>query len=82
MDITTAAGPAATASAPDSGGTNYDDGTGDLVGGVDRLGSLGTDYWGRSTEFTEDDAGVEAPGVSFSISIDTDVPPPVETEDE
>lgn len=43
MDLTTAAGPV---NSLDGSGTNYDDGAGDLLSGVDRLGDLGTFHWG------------------------------------
>ena len=49
LDMATAAGPAA--GAPMSGGTNYADDGGALLAGLDKYGSLGTDYWGRGTEF-------------------------------
>ena len=45
MDLKTAAGPGAR-----SGGTSYADDPGDLLDGLGRLGSLGTDQWGRSTD--------------------------------
>ncbi|SBW00450.1 hypothetical protein KL86DPRO_11786 [uncultured delta proteobacterium] len=46
MEIETAAGPAVAAHSADSSGTGeYADGAGELLGGVDRLGSLGTDQW-------------------------------------
>ncbi len=60
MDISTAAGP--TAAAPGSGGTNYEDYSGELLGGVDTLGTLGTDQWGngastlRVDDFVADDS--------------------------
>ncbi len=46
MDLSTAAGPSGASS---SGAGAYDDNSGDLLGGLDRLGSLGTDFWGRNT---------------------------------
>ena len=53
IDLITAAGPGA-GSGSDSGGSGeYDDDSGSLLAGIDRLGSLGTLYWGRSTSFTE-----------------------------
>lgn len=51
MDITTAAGPAQTSST--SGLSAYDDAAGSLLGGTDRLGSLGTDQWGQSSQQPE-----------------------------
>lgn len=59
LDITTAAGPAQSSSS--SGLGAYDDGTGSLLGGTDRLGSLGTDQWGRTTGQQETDAGLLTP---------------------
>ncbi len=47
LDIATAAGPAQSSSS--SGAGDYDDSTGSLLGGTDRLGSLGTDQWGSQT---------------------------------
>jgi hypothetical protein len=49
MDLSTAAGPTASASAESSGMREYADDPGALVDGVDRLGSLGTDFWNRNT---------------------------------
>ena len=49
LDISTAAGPGA-AGPPPGSGTNYADDTGSLMGGVDKLGQLGTDYWSSATE--------------------------------
>ena len=68
MDLSTAAGPAAQASPP-GGGTSYDDDGGALIGGIDRLGSLGTDYWGRATEVAEQLRGIEVPGGSFNLGV-------------
>ncbi len=49
IDVTTAAGPAP--SAPPSGGEGeYADGAGDLIGGLDRLGSLGSTHWDGATK--------------------------------
>ena len=53
IDITTAAGPAPTATPPSSGEGEYADGAGDLIGGLDRLGSLGTDQWSGSMRTAE-----------------------------
>ncbi len=53
IDITTAAGPTPTATPPSSGEGEYADGAGDLLGGVDRLGSLGSNQWSRSTSAAE-----------------------------
>ena len=53
IDITTAAGPTPTATPPSSGEGEYADGAGDLLGGVERLGALGSDQWSRSTNAAE-----------------------------
>ncbi|MDL2209528.1 hypothetical protein LJC26_01835 [Desulfovibrio sp. OttesenSCG-928-O18] len=34
----------------DSGGTNYSDESGSLIGGIDRLGALGTSYWDHESQ--------------------------------
>ena len=73
MDLTTAAGPAAS-SATGSGLSSYADDPGSLIGGIDRLGSLGTFYWDRSTEVPEDYIGAtELPGGTFLFDITSDV---------
>ena len=75
LDMATAAGPGQGQS-PDSGGTNYNDAPGDLIGGVDKYDKLDTDYWGRETEQDDIYTGLgndEAGGGSFA--------PPVENED-
>ena len=47
IDVSTAAGPSAS---PTSSGVNsYEDGAGDLLTGVDTLGSLGTNQWANQT---------------------------------
>ncbi|MCL1939151.1 MAG: hypothetical protein FWG04_00625 [Desulfovibrionaceae bacterium] len=70
LDMTTAAGPAA--AAPPGGGTNYADDPGNLMGGLDKFGMLGTDYWGRSTEPTPEMEGVrEVPGGIFNFDVST-----------
>ena len=56
LDISTAAGPAA-AGPPPGSGTSYADDTGSLMGGLDKFGMLGTDYWTRGTEVAELGAG-------------------------
>lgn len=67
LDMSTAAGPGQpTAQAPDSGGTSYADGAGALIGGVDKYGKLGTDYWGRNTEVSEEAFGLSADGGGLS----------------
>ncbi len=70
MDLSTAAGPAA--ASPTSGGTSYDDDAGNLIGGLDKLGTLGTDYWNRSTEVASSDRLLEIPGGSFDVGVETD----------
>lgn len=59
VDISTAVGPSP--ASPTSGLGAYDDNTGSLLGGTDRLGSLGTDQWGRTTGQQETDAGLLTP---------------------
>ena len=49
-DLLTAAGPGAGAGAPGSGAGEYADDPGALINGVDRLGDLGTIYWGYGSE--------------------------------
>lgn len=56
VDISTAAGPQPGAS--DSGGAGeYSSDAGSLLDGVERLGSLGTEHWGRSAETVETATG-------------------------
>ena len=75
LDMNTTAGPAA--AAPPGSGANYADDPGSLLSGVDKLGMLGTDYWGRSTEPTLEMRGearvgeVEMPGGSFNFDVST-----------
>ncbi|WP_027187982.1 Calx-beta domain-containing protein [Desulfovibrio cuneatus] len=72
MDLSTAAGPAARP--PSSGGTSYEDSAGSLIGGTDRLGSLGTDGWGNSLSQPEQGIGtLEVPGGTFSFDASSDV---------
>ncbi|MDL2210383.1 hypothetical protein LJC26_06225 [Desulfovibrio sp. OttesenSCG-928-O18] len=52
-DLLTAAGPGAGAAAGSGGAGEYADDAGSLIDGIGRLGSLGTDYWGRDTEAPE-----------------------------
>ena len=66
LDITTAAGPAAS-SPPGSGGT-YDDNAGALISGVTRLGSQGTIYWDRATETPDMTPPGHIPGGIFSLA--------------
>ncbi len=56
MDVSTAAGPSQ--SSASSGLGAYDDAAGNLLGGTDRLGSLGTDQWGGSTRQVETAIGI------------------------
>ncbi len=72
MDLATAAGPGA--GAPGSGGEgSYADDPGALLGGIDKLGSLGTVFWDRATEAPEIIRGpladTGAPGLAPGISI-------------
>ena len=66
MDLSPAAGPK-TPGTPGGGAGEYSDDPGALVEGIDRLGSLGTSYWDRSTESPEDFSG--DPGVRLIPSI-------------
>ena len=51
LDLTTAMGPES--APPSSGAGEYQGDQGDLLGGLDRLGSLGTEQWERNTEAPE-----------------------------
>ncbi len=81
IDITTAAGPVP--SAPPSGGEGeYSDGAGDLLGGVDRLGSLGTDQWAGTLKAAETPVavarGLDAGGPDAGPDVrPTPVEPPI-----
>jgi len=57
IDLETAAGPATGGNADSGGSGEYDDDSGVLVNSIDRLGSLGTLYWGKSTDVTEFPSG-------------------------
>ena len=48
IDISTSAGPESAPTPPSSGEGEYADGAGDLINGLDRLGSLGTDQWAET----------------------------------
>jgi len=79
LDISTAEGATAPGTTP-SGGASYADDSGDLLGGVDRLGSLGTDFWTRSTETAElfaatRGAGAAAPAAPAVPSVPGPVTP-------
>ncbi len=69
VNLITTAGPEA--SRPSSGGTNYNDDPGDLIDGIERLGSLGTDYWTRETGTVviADETAADLPGVPPAIFI-------------
>jgi hypothetical protein len=67
LDMSTAAGPTAAGPTPGSG-TSYADDSGSLMGGVDKFGMLGTDYWSRATE-----PGLEAAGTGTDATV---TPPP------
>ena len=73
VGFSTAAGPAPAPSAPPSSGEGaYTDDPGLLLNGVDRLGSLGTVYWGRDSEVPERQWGLlERPGGDFSVDVVT-----------
>ena len=69
MDLETAAGPNAASRADGSGGSGeYADDAGALVDGIDRLGSLGTDYWARGTEVSPP---LQANAVTAGLSAET-----------
>ena len=74
LDLSTAAGPAA-GPPPGGRGSSYADDAGSLMGGVDKYGMLGTDYWGRGTNTGLDAQGLlgnaqEVPGIdSFGFSV-------------
>ncbi len=81
MDMSTAAGPAAASAAPSSGSGEYADDAGRLIDGVDRLGSLGTMQWNRSTETPEyRQAPLPAPTAAAETGTpEGDGPAPVES---
>ncbi len=70
-DLLPAAGPdgGQAATPPGSGGGEYDDGSGAMTDGVNRLGTLGTILWDRATETPEAQFGGEA------FTAGTDTPP-------
>ncbi|SBW01179.1 hypothetical protein KL86DPRO_11912 [uncultured delta proteobacterium] len=68
----TAAGPGAGAGAPGSGSGEYADDPGALIDGIDRLGSLGTIYWGYDYEVPEQYLD-ENPSGGGSLSVITDL---------
>ncbi|MDL2272576.1 hypothetical protein LJC23_06040, partial [Desulfovibrio sp. OttesenSCG-928-I05] len=72
FDISTAAGPAGGQGNPSSGSGEYSDDPGAAVNGINRIGMLGTDYWGRATEIPEIYNGVQAGG-TFNFGVDTDL---------
>ena len=59
LDLTTAAGPNATP-VSSSGVGDYADGSGSLVGGLERFGSLGTDYWSGAGPTVENPLSVSS----------------------
>ncbi len=78
-DLLTRAGPAAGSGSPSSGSGEYADDAGNLLGGVDRLGSLGTIHWNRQAEVSEEyflpalDPG--APSIDIGVIVPDDAPP-------
>lgn len=72
FDLSTAAGPAGGQANPSSGSGEYADDPGAAVNGINRIGMLGTDYWGRATEIPEVYSGVQAGG-TFNFGVDTDL---------
>ena len=73
MDLTTAAGGQSNSTTGDSGSGDYSDDAGALIGGIGRLGALGTFYWNRSTEVSEEYKSIEFPGGEFSLNGQTDL---------
>ena len=61
FDISTAAGPSASA-ASSSGAGSYADDSGSLLDGVNRMGSLGTDQWSRGTQTLQRIEGLSTVG--------------------
>ena len=73
-DLLTAAGPGAGAGAGSGGSGEYADDPGALVDGINRLGSLGTIFWGYETEVPEVYSGGEYPSGSGAWSVTTTLP--------
>ncbi|MDR2488294.1 MAG: hypothetical protein LBD42_02150 [Desulfovibrio sp.] len=67
FDLTTAAGPGG-GGGGGSGSGEYRDDAGNLIGGIDRFGKLGTDFWGRGVERPETYVHREEPGGEFGLS--------------
>ena len=74
LDMTTAAGPGGGAGGAGSGSGDYRDDAGNLIGGIDRFGKLGTDFWGRGSEVPDPWIGDERPGGTFGFDTWTDDP--------
>lgn len=68
MDLTTAAGAVPT---NEGNGTNYNDAAGELVGGLERLGSLGNFQWGHNED--------TSPRSDFSVFSATGTPADTDT---
>ncbi len=69
-DLLTAAGPGAGAAAGGGGAGDYADDAGSLIGSIDRLSALGTDYWSRTTAAPEFALGdPEVPGGTVDVSV-------------
>ena len=78
IDITTAAGPAPTAAPPSSGEGDYADGAGELLSGVDRLGSLdAAGQWSGAVKAAglHVDAARRLGDVASHVEPDVPVPP-------
>ena len=73
FDLSTAAGGDGNNTAESSGTGDYADDPGSLLNGIDRLGSLGTMYWDRTTEVPEEYTGPERPAGSFTLDGQTDL---------
>ena len=78
IDLETAAGPGGGGNAASGGSGEYADDPGSLVGGINRLGSLGTIFWGRQTDIAEEYSGAEEASFSFSFGFvsTSDLPDP------
>ena len=64
-DLLTAAGPSVGSSNVGSGSGEYSDDPGSLIDGVNRLGSLGTIYWGGETEVPEEFSDIILPSLTL-----------------
>lgn len=65
--------PAAPTAAPGGGFSPYADGSGNLIGGIDYLGKLGRIFWSSPVGNPITELGLEVPGGSGDITIDTNL---------